>query len=324
MSQSGSNLNFKLPAWMTEPEPRAEAAKYSKTRFLRKTLHEIKKAIANDMLTEQLASRPGLLQKVDPRVKLLGLIILIIVSGVTRSLTALFALVLLSVVLMKLSKLPVWTLQKRIWSIIPVISLLAAAPGMLSVFNPGLPMLVLWPDPEGIRFGSLHLAGPIYVSRQGVTAAVFLFIRTGLSLSLGTLLVLTTPMARLLRSIRILRVPVLLVMVVEMSYRYLILLLTVSLEMFEAREMRTVGKLPGATQRAIAGSSFAALFNRSIVLSEEVYQAMTCRAYTGEAVDAQKLVLGRLDLASALFIISTAIITIWGGSICDGWHIFLK
>ncbi|MEN6350286.1 MAG: cobalt ECF transporter T component CbiQ [Syntrophomonas sp.] len=324
MSGVSSGRASTLPAWMTEPEPRAEVKKHTKTRFLSKSLNEIKKTIANNLLTEHLAARPGLLQKVDPRVKLLGLIILIIVSGVTRSIAALIALAFLSVVLMRLSKLPVWTLQKRIWSIIPVISLLAAAPGMLSIFNPGLPLFFLWTDPAGIRIGSLHLAGPVYVSRQGVTAALFLFMRTGLSLSLGTLLVLTTPMARLLHSIRILRVPALLVMVVEMSYRYLMLLLTVSLEMFEAREMRTVGILPGAMQRTIAGSSFAALFNRSIVLSEEVYQAMTCRGYTGEAVDSQKLALKHLDFASAIFVLCAAVITIWGGSIFEWWHIFLK
>ncbi|MEN6389503.1 MAG: cobalt ECF transporter T component CbiQ, partial [Syntrophomonas sp.] len=258
-----------LPVWMTDTRTVSEPTgrRGGRTGFLSKTLREIKTALANDLQTEQLAAQPGLLQKIDPRIKLLGLIILVAAAGLTRSIEALIFLAVLAAALMLASRLPVWTLQRRIWGIIPLISLLAAAPGMLSIFNPGVPLLVLLADPEGIRIGSLHLAGPIYISRQGATAAVFLFMRTGLSLSLGTLLVLTTPVNRLLHSIRVLKIPALMVMILEMSYRYLILLLTVSLEMFEARKMRTVGAMSGSTQRRVVGSSVAALFERSISLS---------------------------------------------------------
>lgn len=306
-----------LPAWMTSPAPPVPAMGHKRcgTSFLRKTLQEIKKTLAGDLQTEQLAAQPGLLQKIDPRVKLLGLIILVIASGLARSIEALIFLAVVSAGLMAASRLPVWTLQRRIWGIIPIISLLAAAPGILSIFNPGTPLLVLLSDPEGIRVGSFYLAGPIYVSRQGVAAAAFLFMRTGLSLSLGTLLVLTTPVNRLLHSIRVLRVPALMVMVMEMSYRYLILLLTVSLEMFEARKMRTVGIMSGSTQRKVVGSSVAALFERSISLSDEVFQAMTARGYTGEAVTIEPLALRFLDFTAFAIIIGLAIITAFWRSI---------
>lgn len=306
-----------LPAWMTDSGPISGkiGRKGAATGFLRKTLQELKTTLASDLQTEQLAAQPGLLQKIDPRVKLLGLIILVAASGLTRSIEALIFLALLSATVMLASKLPVWTLQRRIWGIIPMISLLAAAPGVLSIFNPGTPLWVLLADPEGISIGGLHLAGPIYISRQGVIAAAFLFLRTGLSLSLGTLLVLTTPVNRLLHSIRVLKVPDLMVMILEMSYRYLILLLTVSLEMFEARKMRTVGVMSGRTQRRVVGSSVAALFERSISLSEEVFQAMTARGYTGEAVSIEPLALRLLDFIAFAIIIGLAATTVFWGSI---------
>ncbi|MEQ8175372.1 MAG: cobalt ECF transporter T component CbiQ [Syntrophomonadaceae bacterium] len=302
-----------LPAWMADPASDSEntGRKGGGTSFLHKTLREIKTALANDLQTEQLAAQPGLLQKIDPRIKLLGLIILVTAAGLTRSIAALLFLAVLSAALMLASRLPVWTLQRRIWGIIPLISLLAAAPGMLSIFNPGVPLVVLLSDPEVIRIGSFNLAGPIYISQQGVTAAVFLFIRTGLSLSLGTLLVLTTPVNRLLHSIKVLKVPTLMVMILEMSYRYLILLLTVSLEMFEARKMRTVGAMKGSTQRRVVGSSVAALFERSISLSDEVFQAMTARGYTGEAVSIEPLALRTLDFTAFVFIIGLAATTVF-------------
>ena len=117
-------------------------------------------------------------------------------------------------------------------------------------------------------------------------AGIYLFLRVGLSLSWGILLTVTTPVAKLLRSLQIMGMPSILVMIIEMSYRYLVLLLTLSIEMFEARSLRTVGVLSINSKRAQFGSSVAALFARSMALADEVYLAMVARGYTGQAVNA--------------------------------------
>jgi cobalt/nickel transport system permease protein len=119
-------------------------------------------------------------------------------------------------------------------------------------------------------------------------AAFYLFLRDGLSLSIGVLLTITTPIASLLKSLRVMGIPAFMIMIIEMSYRYLVLLLNLSIEMFEARNLRTVGSLSLASQRAQVGSSFAALFARSMELADEVYLAMTARGYTGQAVAAER------------------------------------
>jgi cobalt/nickel transport system permease protein len=75
-----------------------------------------------------------------------------------------------------------------------------------------------------------------------------------------------------------------LVTIAEMSYRYLGLLLNLSLEMFEARRLRTVGKVSASSRRAQIGTSMAALFARSMSMADEVYLAMAARGYTGNPV----------------------------------------
>ncbi|HWP95668.1 MAG TPA: cobalt ECF transporter T component CbiQ [Syntrophomonadaceae bacterium] len=280
-----------------------------------KTVHDIQEVLAEDLRNEHFASCEGLLQKLDPRVKLLGAILLIIVAGWSRSIPALIFLAILPVALMWASSLPVWNLEKRIWGFIPLMTLLAAIPGIFSFFNPGLPILEVYHNPQGIAFWGLHISGPIYISKQGIMAAMFLFLRVGVSLSIGSLLILTTPVARLLKSIRVLRVPVLLVMTIEMSYRYVILLLGSSLEMYEARKMRTVGSMSAKTQRELAGSSMAALFARSMALSEEVYQSMAARGYTGEAVSIDPLAWRKLDIISLTIIIVLALVIVIGGAV---------
>ncbi len=312
-----------LPEWMLNPLPEEKIQKKTKSlQFLSRSMRDIQNVLAEGLRNEKYAATSGFAQKIDPRAKLMGTLILIVAAGLTHSMIALIILGCFSALVMALSHLPVWSLQKRIWGIIPLITMVAALPATLSFFNPGTPIAMLNSDPNGLRILGIQLSGPLYISKQGVNAALLIFLRVGDSLSFGSLLVLTTPVARLLRSLRSLCVPVLFVMTIEMSYRYIILLLTSSIEMFEARKMRTVGHLPSNLQRSMAGSSMAALFSRSMTLSEEVYQSMTARGYTGEAVSIQELEYSRFDFAVLAIIIGLALIIVLGGRVLDWQFIF--
>ena len=46
--------------------------------------------------------------------------------------------------------------------------------------------------------------------------------------------------------------------------------------------MRTVGNLSLRRQQFQVGSSIGTLFAKSMIMAEEVYQAMTARCYTGQ------------------------------------------
>ncbi|NLW90355.1 MAG: cobalt ECF transporter T component CbiQ [Syntrophomonadaceae bacterium] len=252
--------------------------------FLNRNLRELRQVMLDDLLTERYARRDYWLQQLDPRLKLLAIIVLILLVALTRSITVFFVMWVCSLLLMSSARLPIWSLQKRIWGIFPLITLIAAIPAMFSLFNPGAPLLELYHSMAPHYWLGIRLPEQIYISRQGSIAALVIFLRVGLSITWGMLLVITTPSAHLFKSLRVLRVPLLVVMILEMTYRYLVLLIQVSHEMFEARKMRTVGKLSLRARQWQVTSSIGALFIRSMQLSEEVYQAMTARGYTGEAV----------------------------------------
>lgn len=285
MSINSSRIN--LPEWMEERSAsEITVNKWKKNRhdFLMKSIRRMKQALSEELLTERHASREGLLQRVEARFKIIGAILFIIVTGLIHNIPVLLGCWLLTIVLMRLSGLPVVALQKRIWGIIPLVTLLASVPAMFNIIIDGTPLLMIYHAPYPTTWLGIDIPASIYISRQGVRAALFLFLRVGLSLSTGVLLVMTTPIARLLKSLQVIGLPSLLVMVIEMSYRYLVLLLNLSIEMFEARRLRTVGDLSMTSRRAQVGSSIAALFARSMDLADEVYLAMTARGYTGQAV----------------------------------------
>lgn len=254
--------------------------------FLRKSINQMKRALSEELLTERYASRDGLLQSMDARVKLVTALAFIIMTGIIRSIPILLGIWVFTVMLMLLSRLPVFTLQKRIWGLIPLITLCASVPAMFNIIIDGTPLLMIYQAPQPSTWLGIHIPASIYISKQGFSAALFLFLRVGLSMSMGVLLTITTPVTSLLKSLQIMGIPSLVVMIIEMSYRYLVLLLGLSIEMFEARRLRTVGVLSMETKRAQFGSSIAALFSRSMTLADEVYLAMTARGYTGQAVSA--------------------------------------
>jgi cobalt/nickel transport system permease protein len=278
------NNRVELPDWMGTTEY-TDCLGMPKSRrgmgFLRKTLYELQKGLSCERLSEYYAQQDGLLQGIDPRLKLIAALGLILWASLTRNMIILLGLWLLTVILTYFSRLPVLKLQKNIWAFIPFITLLAAVPGMFNLINDGTPLLVVHRFSETVSLWGYDLPPSIFISYQGFMAALYLFLRVGISLSFGVLLAVTTPVSSLLKSLRTLGVPALFIMIIEMTYRYLVLLLMLSVEMFEARKMRTVGRLPLRRQQAQVGSSIGALFIKSMMMAEETYQAMTARCYTG-------------------------------------------
>lgn len=292
-----------LPDWMTDESAALEnynmTAKGRTGNYLTKSIRNMRAVICEDLQTEQFAKRDGLLQKIQPGIKFAGMLAVILVASFTRQIPVLIVLWLGTLLLMRLSNLPVVVLQKRIWGFIPLLTLLFTLPMTLNIFVDGTPWLMIHQSVQASRWLGIDWSN-LFVSRQGAMAAAFLFIRVGLSLSVGVMLVMTTPAADIFKSLRVIRVPALFIMIIEMTYRYLIVLLSISIEMFEARSLRTVGNMPARWHRAQVGSSIAALFSRSMALSEEVYQAMTARCYTGEIIAAQPEECKRLDLITEI------------------------
>jgi cobalt/nickel transport system permease protein len=288
-SMSEHNRRTALPGWMQAESAsiNSELLRLKRRRsFIGKTIEQMKQALADGLLTEVYASRDGLLQRLNPRIKLIAALLLLLLISLSRSIPLMLGLWACTVLFMYLSRLPVLSLQKQIWGFVPLVTALIYIPAMFNIVMAGTPLLIIHQSTQPSTWLGIHIPAAIYITRQGFKGAVFLVSRVGLSLSTCALLTMTTPVARLLKSLQIIGVPSTFVMIIEMSYRYLVQLLTISIEMFEARSLRTVGVMSKATRRAQLGTSIAALFAKSMTTADEVYLAMIARGYTGHAVSA--------------------------------------
>ena len=86
----------------------------------------------------------------------------------------------------------------------------------------------------------------------------------------------------MLKALRTLRVPVVFVVVLGMTCRYIFLMLETAHEMFESRKSRAVGELGPGDRRRLAVASAGVLLSKTMQLSGEVYLAMQARGFRGE------------------------------------------
>lgn len=269
-----------------------------KGSYVQKTLTGGSDLLRQVMFSEDTAAQPGLLQRLDPRVKLVVLLGLVVVGSFLHTIPALLVLYAATLVLAAISALPVGFFVKRVWLFVPIFTGIVLIPATLSVVAGGDVVLTLW-----------HWHGQAEgFTRQGLLNAALVVSRVASSISLVVLLTLTTPWTKLLAALRTLGVPRMFILIIGMAYRYLFLLLGAVTDMYEARKARTVGveKHDKAARRFVSATA-GALIGRSMTLSEEVHQAMVSRGYRG---DARVLAQPRPGVADAAFAVAAVVFAI--------------
>jgi cobalt/nickel transport system permease protein len=310
---------LKLPAWFQtkvglvyEPIPWLENKKI-RLHFLDRTLKAMAGLLEGFVFSEIFVHKPGMLQGLDPRMKLFGILSLIICTSLIHSIPWLYGLYGLTLILAVLSKIKALFFLKRIWLVLLFFVGVIALPATLNLFTPGEPVFTLYSLDRAHQIGPYFIPQDISLTRQGISAALLLVGRVATSLSFVLLLVLTTSWASLLKALRSLWVPQIYVQTLGMTLRYLMLLSQVVQEMCLAKKSRTlrVGKT-GAEQRWVAGQ-MGTLFKWSMQLSVQVHQAMVARGYRGEVRILTSFQIRKRDYLWAAFCAGLCgILVFWG------------
>jgi len=248
----------------TSPRP-AQSSSRPRRNIIEHTLADISHTLEQSLFAEEIARRPGLLQSLDPRVKVISILLLLIAIGLSRSLAVIAGLYFVTLALAWRSSVPMGFFVKRVWLFMPFFTGIVAIPAFF--ITPGPPLVQL---PLGL-----------IITRTGAMTALFLLLRVGASVSAGVLLVLTTPWNSVLKALGVLRVPDVFILILGMTYRYIYLFLHTTNDMFLSRKSRIVGRLKGAEERRLIAASAGTLLSRSLHLSSEVYLAMQSRGFRG-------------------------------------------
>jgi cobalt/nickel transport system permease protein len=261
--------------------------------FVERTIGSLSKGLNFAALADDSArSQAGILQRVDPRVKVVGMLAMIVSVAVSRNLPAIASVFLIAASLGMASRISLIDFARWVWT-----------PVLLFTGCIALPAIFVTP-------GTL-LYGPI--TQQGVRTASFLLLRAETCVSLSTLLVLSTRWAHILKALRILRLPVVFVVILGMTYRYLFLILETALDMFESRKSRTVGVLEGSDKRRLATATVGVLLSKSYHLSSDVHLAMQSRGFRGEVYMLDDFEMRGADWGWLLLFFTVAAAVVWVG-----------
>jgi cobalt/nickel transport system permease protein len=176
----------------------------------------------------------------------------------------------------------------------------------LLITRPG-ELLLSW------SFGPWRLA----ITDAGVTAFLSVLIKSWLSVQAMLLLMSTTHFADLLRALRQLRLPPVLVAILGFAYRYLFIMTDEAQRMLRARECRSAA-LPGQPaggsitwRAAVVGRMVGTLFIRAYERSERIYVAMLSRGFNGNLVSLDERPLSPNERGFILLGTAAAAAVVW-------------
>jgi cobalt/nickel transport system permease protein len=264
--------------------------------FLDSTVVGFARALSRALMSEEIAHQPGLLQSLDPRVRVIGLFALVLAVTLSRKLAVVLVLFLAAVMIAAFSRVSISTLARRVWLVVLAFTGVIALPAIF--ITPGNPIAT---------GGSLH------ITAQGVATAVLLLARVETAVTFTTLLILCTPWAHVLKALRSFWLPQEAVAMLAMTHRYIFLLIETAGQMLESRQSRTVGRLPAAEQRRMTARTAGVLLSKSIDLSNDVYLAMQSRGFRGEVRILSDFRMRSRDYVGLLAFLCAGSIAVWMG-----------
>lgn len=223
---------------------------------------DIRSAVYEIYALEQLSAHNTVIHRLHPGTKLLTTFVFIVtvVSFDRFQFRALIPYLFYPAILMSLSETP-WRLAlKRVALALPFV-LLAGLSNILFDHSPGLTL------------GNLQIS-------SGVISCVSILLRTFLSVIALVMLIAVTPFSGLTLELRRIHVPEMLIILLEMTYRYIGVLLEETSRMYTAYQLRHQDA-KGLEIRHM-GSFVGSLMLRSFDRAGRVYNAMKCRGYGRE------------------------------------------
>ena len=232
---------------------------------------------------DEYSDLDSLIHNLDPRTKLIvsfAFIVFIVLTPVTNWPAFIFYFCMIAVLLL-ISRLPPFYVLKRSLVILPFVL-------MIAVFIPFFK--------QGEVAGSYNIGlWQISVSYSGLLVLANVLSKAWLGILSLILLSSTTKLADLLKGLRQLRVPHVIVLILSFMYRYIFVLMDEMMRMKQARDSRNFGGSRLHQLRTI-GNMIGTLFIRSYERGERVYGAMLARGFDGEVRTLQTLKFGRNDI----------------------------
>jgi cobalt ECF transporter T component CbiQ len=251
------------------------------TSFLDKAIEHLSEFIRTTYIQWDLASRNGLFQRLDARIKILFLILFVVEVSLKKNILAEVAIGAFLLVLVVASRLPLLGFYWRIFILGGLFGFLIPLPSVLNLFTPGELIFPLVRFSQSYTIWLYHLPEVVGITREGLSGVLMLASRVINSLSITFLVLYTTAFPEIIRALRVFRLPETALLVITLTNKYVFLFVNTVQDMYRARKARSIGVERSAETRSWVASRIALMFKRSQIRFEDVYKAMNSRGFSG-------------------------------------------
>jgi cobalt ECF transporter T component CbiQ len=307
-------MRNKIPAFLlskpSEGQIHNESAKL-RIPSIEKGMKYVSEMIAKGFIHVGQETVKGLFQNLDARLKVLFLVFFVVIVSLKRDIFPEVMITLFMVLMVALSRIDFVRFYSKIMGLTFFFGFLVVFPAAFNVITPGEVILPVATLPRAYDFWIYHIPREIGLTRQGIEGVVMLCLRVMNSLTISLLVIHTTPFHKIIKALKVFRVPDTFLLIITLSYKYIFVFAKTVENMYLARKSRLVGMVKNDESRMWIAGRIVFMFRKTMARYEEVYSAMVARGFCEEVKFSEFGALSRVDRYSGSFFLIAGIVFLW-------------
>ncbi|MDO9339636.1 MAG: cobalt ECF transporter T component CbiQ [Bacteroidales bacterium] len=280
-------MENKIPSYLLQTvydQYELAKVKRAKLSFLDKTIINSATAVKSIYLQAENATKENFIQKINPHVKLISLIYLVVMISLVDNLVAQILTTAFIFLLYIIAKLKIFQVYRKIFFLAFIFGFLVVLPASLNVITPGKIIFNLITFNKPSHFWIYNIPQNIGFTLNGFQVVSLVFLRVLNSVSFSMLIVFTTSFPAFIKSFKILGVPDTFLMIISLAYKYIFILSRTIEETYFALKSRLSGNIKSKNIRKLISGRIFFIFKRSMIIYENTYYAMVSRGYLGTVI----------------------------------------
>jgi cobalt/nickel transport system permease protein len=253
----------------------------------------------------------GFFQNLDPRLKVLFLVFFVVIVSLKRDIFPEVMITLFMALMVALSRIDFVRFYSKIMGLTFFFGFLVVFPAAFNVITPGEVILPVATLPRAYDFWIYHIPREIGLTRQGTEGVVMLCLRVMNSLTISLLVIHTTPLHKIIKALKVFRVPDTFLLIITLSYKYIFVFAKTVENMYLARKSRLMGMVKNDEARMWIAGRIVFMFRKTMARYDEVFSAMVARGFCEEVKLSEFGALSRMDRFSGSFFLLAGIVFLW-------------
>jgi cobalt/nickel transport system permease protein len=295
-----------IPSFLLRRNPLPTAASFNGCRasisLAERGLLVFSRLLKNLFTQWALASRSGLLQSLDARIKIVCWILLLLLISWKTAVSSLCMITVLIAVLVIIANVRLIDVYGKVIPFALFFGVLLSAPSLFNVFVPGkviYPLLTLSAPMTVLNF---PIPQSIGVTEEGINVFLRLTLRVFSSLSLSLFMLSITPFSDVLRALKLFFLPDTVILLIALTEKYVYLFAQMVLDMYRAVNVRLVSGISSAEFRFWSAGRMAFIFRKACMRADDIYRAMICRGFAGDICLYQERKCSMRDIPGAFIL----------------------